>query len=172
VWLSGRGTGTVPFNLDGAAARYVLLHLVLSGLFHHALTVDSPLGRRMRPKVLGHGMPLLRVKPRQLASANVQCVGRTVGVQGGLPVLEDGQLLDVANVVWCTGFDRGLSWIDASLRTDHERGVVRSVPGLYFVGLLFLYAPSSAMIHGVGRDADRIARAIQVRMRQRVAQPA
>jgi putative flavoprotein involved in K+ transport len=167
VWLSGRGTGTVPFNLDGAAARYLLLHLVLRGLFHYALTVDSPLGRRMRPKVLGHGMPLLRVKPQHLASADVKCVGRTVGVQDGLPVLEDGQLLDVANVVWCTGFDRALSWVDASLPTDHDRGIACSVPGLYFVGLLFLYAPSSAMIHGVGRDADRITRAIQARMRQR-----
>jgi hypothetical protein len=38
----------------------------------------------------------------------------------------------------------------------HERGVSRSA-GLYFVGLHFLYAMSSSMIHGVGRDAARIA---------------
>ena len=30
-------------------------------------------------------------------------------------------------------------------------------PGLYFVGLHFLYSMSSEMIHGVGRDAARIA---------------
>jgi putative flavoprotein involved in K+ transport len=35
--------------------------------------------------------------------------------------------------------------------------VVGSEPGLYFVGQHFLYAFSSTMIHGVGRDADRIA---------------
>jgi putative flavoprotein involved in K+ transport len=34
-------------------------------------------------------------------------------------------------------------------------------PGLFFVGLHFLYALSSAMIHGVGRDAERIARIIE-----------
>jgi putative flavoprotein involved in K+ transport len=39
----------------------------------------------------------------------------------------------------------------------HDAGVARDQPGLYFVGLHFLYAMSSVMIHGVGRDAARIA---------------
>ena len=39
----------------------------------------------------------------------------------------------------------------------HERGVVPGEPGLYFVGLHFLYAMSSTMIHGVGRDAEHVA---------------
>ena len=30
-------------------------------------------------------------------------------------------------------------------------------PGLYFVGLHFLYAMSSSMVHGVSRDATYIA---------------
>jgi putative flavoprotein involved in K+ transport len=175
TWLSGRDTGSIPFQLEGAAARYVLLRLVLRGLFHHLLTVDSPLGRRVRPRVLGHGMPLLRVKPRDLAAAKVERVSRTVGVQEGRPMLEDGRVLDIANVVWCTGYDAGLSWIDPSLSPQRaslaERGIARSVPGLYFVGRLFLYAPSSAMIHGLSRDADRISQAIQSRMRD-LAMPA
>jgi putative flavoprotein involved in K+ transport len=41
--------------------------------------------------------------------------------------------------------------------------VVPAEPGLYFVGLHFLYAYSSTMIHGVGRDAERIARHIAAR---------
>ena len=45
----------------------------------------------------------------------------------------------------------------------HERGLVASQPGLYFVGLHFLYALSSTMIHGVARDAERIVRAIAER---------
>jgi hypothetical protein len=35
--------------------------------------------------------------------------------------------------------------------------VVPGEPGFYFVGLHFLYAFSSAMIHGVSRDAERIS---------------
>jgi len=31
------------------------------------------------------------------------------------------------------------------------------MPGLYFVGLKFLYSVSSEQIHGVGRDAAHIA---------------
>lgn len=47
----------------------------------------------------------------------------------------------------------------------HERGIVHDVPGLYFVGLHFLYSLSSGMIHGVERDAARIADAIAVRQK-------
>jgi putative flavoprotein involved in K+ transport len=43
--------------------------------------------------------------------------------------------------------------------------VVEGEPGFYFVGLHFLYAMSSAMIHGVGRDADYVANVIAQRTR-------
>jgi len=39
----------------------------------------------------------------------------------------------------------------------HTRGVCTAEPGLGFVGLHFLYAMSSSMIHGVGRDAEYLA---------------
>ena len=47
----------------------------------------------------------------------------------------------------------------------HTRGVSES-PGLYFVGLTFLYAMTSSMIHGVGRDAQYIAERIGVSQMQ------
>ena len=92
-------------------------------------------------------------------------VPRTVGVEHGRPRLEDGRVLDLANVVWCTGFHPGFSWIDLPVLDErgeprHRAGVVDGAPGLYLVGLHFLYAMSSAMIHGVGRDAERIARTV------------
>ena len=42
----------------------------------------------------------------------------------------------------------------------HESGIVTTMPGLYFVGLHFLYAMSSATVMGVGRDAERIAESV------------
>ena len=45
---------------------------------------------------------------------------------------------------------------------DARRGQ-RRARAVYFVGLHFLYALSSDMIHGVGRDAARIAGAIAAR---------
>jgi putative flavoprotein involved in K+ transport len=80
-------------------------------------------------------------------------------------MLADGGVLDVANVIWCTGFVHNFNWIDLPVvdrdgEPMHERGVARSEPGLYFIGLFFLSAASSSLIGGVGRDARHIARHI------------
>jgi putative flavoprotein involved in K+ transport len=168
TWLSGRDTGHIPFRIDGLAARLLLARLVLRVLFHRILTVDTPMGRAMRPKVMHIGGPLIRLRPGDLSGARVQRTPSVVGVQNGLPLLADGRVLDVANVIWCTGFHPGFSWIDLPVfgpdgEPQHESGVVPAEPGLYFVGLYFLHAFSSTMIHGVGRDAARIANAVAAR---------
>lgn len=167
IWMSGKGTGHIPFRIEGLAGRLLLVQLVLRILFHRVLNVSTPIGRKARPKILSGGGPLIRVKPKDLAAAGVKRVPRTVGVREGLPVLDDETDLDVANVIWCTGFHSGFSWIDLPVLGQgepmHERGLVDTEPGLYFVGLTFLYALSSSMVHGVGRDAERIAKAIASR---------
>jgi putative flavoprotein involved in K+ transport len=166
TWLSGRDTGHIPFRIDGFVAR-ILLRPLFRLFFHRVLTVNTPIGRKIRPKVISHGMPLIRVKPADLASAGIERVAKTVGVREGLPLLEDDHVLDVANVIWCTGFHPGFSWIDLPIfgeeGPNHERGIVATEPGLYFVGLQFLYAASSAQIHGVSRDAEYIVRSITAR---------
>jgi len=165
TWMSGRDVGHVPFRIASVAGRHVVAPLVLRVLFHRVMTMSTPIGRKVRPKVISRGTPLIRVKPAELAAAGVERVARTAGVRGGLPILENGRTLDVANVVWCTGFDPGFSWIDLpgvpkGHEPAHDRGVAVGEPGLYFVGLHFLYAMSSAMIHGVGRDAEHIAEVV------------
>jgi putative flavoprotein involved in K+ transport len=160
--VAGRDTGHVPFRIEGLAARLVLVRLVLRVVFHRILTVATPMGRKVRPQVLHTGGVLVRTKPSDLTAAGITRVPRVAGVRNGLPLLEDGRVLDVANVVWCTGFHPGFSWVDLPVfgpdgEPQHERGVVSSEPGLYFVGLHFLFAMSSVMIHGVGRDAARVA---------------
>ena len=159
VWLSGRPFGVLPFRPASPIAR-VLMPLLGRVIFHRVLTTSTPIGRRARPKMLA-GDPLIRVKPKDLAKAGVERVPRTTGVVEGQPQLEDGRRLDVENVVWCTGFRPGFSWIDVpglgSQEPKHRRGIVEEEPGLYFVGLKFLYAKSSEQIHGVGRDAAHIA---------------
>jgi putative flavoprotein involved in K+ transport len=170
VWMSGRSTGNVPFRIESLIGRTILVRFVLRVLFHRILTVDTPMGRKVRPKVLGKGGPLIRTRPRELAAAGIERVARVSGVKNGVPVLEDGRTLEPANVVWCTGFHPGFSWIDLPVfdsdgEPKQERGMAIGEPGLYFVGLHFLYAFSSTMIHGVGRDADRVAATIAARQR-------
>ena len=171
TWLSGPDTGHVPFRVDGLAARLLLVRLVLRVVFHRILTVKTPIGRKVRAKMLHRGEPLVRTKPQDLAAAGVKRVPRVARIENGLPVLEDGRVLDVSNVIWCTGFHSGFSWIDlpvfdANGDAQHDAGVVTSEPGLYFVGLKFLYAASSSAIHGVGRDAARIADRISATRRK------
>jgi len=169
--LSGQETGEIPFRPDSVLGRHLLGPLLLRFAFHRVLTVRTPMGRKARPKLLHRGVPLIRVKARDLAKAKVQRVPRGVGVRDGKPLLADGRALDVANVIWCGGFHAGFDWIDlpifdAHKDPQHRSGVVENVPGLYFVGLHFLHAMSSSMIHGVGRDAKRIVRAVAARGRR------
>jgi putative flavoprotein involved in K+ transport len=166
TWLSGRDVHHVPFRIETLAARHLLLPLIFRFVGHHVLTVKTPIGRKVRRQALSRGAPLVRVKPKDLAAAGVQRVPRVVDVRDGLPVLEDDRVLEVANVIWCTGFRPDFSWIDLPVFGEqdkepmHHRGVVANEPGLYFVGLLFLYAMSSAFLPGVGRDAKHIAKQI------------
>ncbi len=92
------------------------------------------------------------------------------GVRAGRPLLDDGQVLDVANVVWCTGFRQVFDWIAPPVTNgdgwpDEYRGVVESVPGLFFCGLSFQYAFSSMVFPGIGRDAAYVASRIARRAR-------
>lgn len=161
VWMAGRDTGHIPFRIEGSVGRRVGVPFVVGFLFHHVLTVSTPMGRKARPVVLSRGGPLIRTRPSDLRRIGVERVGRVTGVRDGLPLLEDGRTLEVRNVVWCTGFRPSLDWIDLPIHGEHEplheRGVVATEPGLYFVGLEFLTALSSTMVRGVGRDAEHIA---------------
>jgi putative flavoprotein involved in K+ transport len=169
TWLAGRDTGEIPFRPERFLGRNLLMPLVLGFVFHHVLTVKTPPGRKARPRVLKKGGPLIRVKRRDLAAAGVERVPRVVGARGGQPLLETGQTLAVNNVIWCSGYHPGFDWIDLPVFGDdgelrHQSGMVESQVGLYFVGLPFLHAMSSSMIHGVGRDAARLVNAIRSRL--------
>jgi putative flavoprotein involved in K+ transport len=169
TWMSGRDTGHVPFRVEGLLGR-LLIPFVFRVVFHRILTVKTPIGRKARPHIVNRGGTLIRVKPKDLAASGVERVPRVVGVRNGLPLLEGDRELDAANVIWCTGFNHGLTWVDVPVFDSagepiHDSGIALNEPGLYFVGLHFLYAMSSTMIHGVGRDAARVASAIESRVR-------
>jgi putative flavoprotein involved in K+ transport len=159
TWLSGRSTGHVP------RAVHVANDHLLWWVAEHLLTLDTPIGRRLRPRALSHGAPLIRVTPRDLTAAGIRRVPRLAGVEGGRPALADGRVLEVRAVIWATGFGLEFGWIRLPIFDQHgaplhDRGVVRSEPGLFFVGLHFLSGLTSALIGGVGKDAERIARRV------------
>jgi putative flavoprotein involved in K+ transport len=167
VILSGKAHGQIPVPLDTRRGR--LGFRVVAAFARHVATLDTPIGRRMAPEVRKTGGPLLRWRKPELLAAGVELTdARTTGVEDGRPVLADGRVLDVANVIWCTGFRSDYGWISPPLPVDelgapeHYRGV-SAVPGLYFMGLVFQYSFASMNVHGVSRDAayvvDRVAEA-------------
>jgi putative flavoprotein involved in K+ transport len=169
VVLSGRDTGQLPASIESRRGRLLFRGLFFAGT--HILTVDTPMGRRMRPHIRHGGAPLLRYRRSNLRKAGVERVlERTVGVQDGLPVLDGGRVLDVRNVVWCTGFRPDFSWIQLPLEIGEDGYPVQyrgasTTPGLYFVGLPFLHSFASMLIGGAGRDAERVAEQIAARPR-------
>jgi putative flavoprotein involved in K+ transport len=177
VILSGKDTGQIPVPLETRRGR--LGFRVLFRLGTHVLNVDTPFGRKARPDIRHGGGPLLRYRRQDLLAAGVERVfERTVGVERGLPVLDDGRVVDVRNVVWCTGFRPDFGWIRFPFEVGDDgypvqyRGAAASSPGLYFAGLPFLHSFASMLIGGAGRDAERVARHIvKERAPQLAAQP-
>jgi putative flavoprotein involved in K+ transport len=162
VHLAGRDVGHVPFNIAGFMGRKLLVRLVIRGMFHHLLTMRTPMGRKFRANMHGHGMPLIRTRPGQLERAGVRRIGRITRVRDGRAICEDGTEVSFASVIWCTGFLPGFDWIDLPVLDEHGHprhrfGKSTEADGLYFAGLHFQYAVSSTMVAGVGRDARRVA---------------
>jgi putative flavoprotein involved in K+ transport len=102
-------------------------------------------------------------------------------VQHGKPQLADGTVLDVASVVWATGYRPDYGFVNAPIIgadgwPEEVRGVSPTVPGLYFVGVPFQYAFSSMLITGAGRDAkyvvDRIAERVAATAKSPIVEPA
>ncbi|HET8651683.1 MAG TPA: NAD(P)-binding domain-containing protein [Gaiellaceae bacterium] len=164
--LAGANHGQIPVQHGSRRSRMMFRAIRFFG--HHVARTDTRIGRKVGPKVAAKGPPLIRRKEADFAAVGIERIGRVAGVQDGLPVLEDGRLVEVANVVWCTGFRTDFSWIDVPAfdgdgRPLHERGVVGTVPGLYFAGLVFQYSLTSDVLPNGGRDAEHVARHIAAR---------
>ncbi len=164
VSLSGRDVRRIPANelgkLLGGRPYWAFVSRVLS--------INTPIGRKVREKALHEGTPLIRLSARDILDAGVVRRPRVCVVLDGKPVLADGKALDVSAIVWATGYRPDYSWIQIPIFDKrgypfHMRGVVPRVPGLYFVGLHFQTALSSALIGGVGRDARYVTDCLEAR---------
>ncbi|HVY14599.1 MAG TPA: MSMEG_0569 family flavin-dependent oxidoreductase [Rhodopila sp.] len=76
----------------------------------------------------------------------------------------------ISAIVWATGFRSDWSWVDLPIfdgagYPTHTRGVT-SVPGIYVLGLPWLYTWGSGRFVGVGRDAAYLAERIQAHRHQ------
>jgi len=157
--IAGRHPGQIPPDIDTPIGN------LMTGLFLRRLratTCDTARGRAFLREHRGHGVNLVRNKTRDLVQAGITRVGRVSGMRDGMPLLESGEILEVTNVVWCTGSLPQFSWIDipGALSPDgfvvHRRGLIDAVPALAFVGLPFQYSVMSPTLVGIRPDAEYV----------------
>jgi putative flavoprotein involved in K+ transport len=163
--LAGRGTGAIPSITYAFNGRFFWFYA------NRIASVRTPMGRRMKPLVLAHGAPLIRLKMRDAIAAGVERAPRVVGIENGYPIFGGGRQARPDTIVWCTGFARDYSWIQMPVVGSdgfprHSGGVAEGEPGLYFVGLPFQTRLASGLIGGVGEDAALVATTIANRLGQ------
>lgn len=66
----------------------------------------------------------------------------------------------ITSIIWCIGFTPDFTWVEAPVfngrgHPGHQRGVTAQ-PGLYFLGLPWLYTWGSGRFSGVARDAEYV----------------
>ena len=169
--LSGRDPGQIPVRLESPMFK-VVFPILLLFVFKRLMSRRTPIGRKAMADFRFHGGPMLRVKRNDLLARGVERLHeRVVGVKDGRPMLDGGRVVDVVNVVWCTGFKQAYGWIDMPVIGPDGwplefRGVVDSARGLYFCGLTFQSSGASMFMAGAGPDAayvaDHIARRADV----------
>lgn len=161
VVLAGRDCGQIPVPLESRRMR--AMFPVIWFIWGNVLDRRTPMGRKGLQAARFHGGPALRVKRADLLAAGVErTTERVVGVRHGRPALADDRVLEVAAVVWATGFRQRLDWIEPNVAGEggwprEQRGVVAEVPGLFFCGLSFQSSFRSMLIGGVGEDAAYVA---------------
>jgi putative flavoprotein involved in K+ transport len=120
--------------------------------------VDSRLGLRLRTRD-----PIIGTGPKDVVRRyGVPVRQRVTGATGRRVTFADDQSTEIDTVVWATGYRTDHSWVDVPEAKDsrqvliHRRGVTPS-PGLYVLGLTWLYRRGSALLGWVWEDAEYLA---------------
>jgi putative flavoprotein involved in K+ transport len=121
-----------------------------------AKSVDSRLAQRLKDRET-----LIGSSPRRARKQGVRLRKRVTGAHGNSLDFADGSQQPVSAVMWATGFRLDHSFVQLPVfggdgRVEHRRGVT-AIPGLYFLGLPWLYTRGSALLGWVKDDAQYIA---------------
>lgn len=131
---------------------------VLDPLGFFDVPAASWLGRQLRRRD-----PVIGTNLRQGArEGRLTLTERIVDAEDRTMLTANGARLRVDAVVWATGFRPDYAWLDVNVldaagRPIHQGGVT-SVPGLFFLGLPWQRTRGSALLGGVAKDAEVLAR--------------
>jgi putative flavoprotein involved in K+ transport len=150
VLLAGRRTGHVPIGLVRSAGFRRLLY--------ERRVPSGRAGDFVRARFNGRAGPLIWQTESTLRAAGIRRTARVAGVRQDRPVLADGEVVDVPNVIWCTGLRPDHRWLDPRALGRHgwpvhRFGISGTLPGLAFVGLPLQRAFGSGFLGGMSGDA-------------------
>lgn len=132
---------------------------VLDPLGFFDVPSTSPLGRQLRRRDPVIGTDLRRLE----RAGRLRLTSRIVDASGQALLTVDGRHLEVEGVVWATGFRPDYDgWLDVPVLDERghpvHQGGVTGVPGVSFLGVPWQRTRGSALLGGVGRDAEVIVR--------------
>jgi putative flavoprotein involved in K+ transport len=117
-------------------------------------------GTRIGQRIQARGEFVIGTSRRRLQRTGVTFHPAVADAEGHTVRFADGRSLDVAVVIWATGYRPDYSWLQIPNvvhdgRVNHRRGVT-DVPGLYFLGLSWQHTRGSALLGFVGDDAAHL----------------
>lgn len=117
-------------------------------------------------KVQGQPDPIFGFELKErIKNQKIKLKGRTVSIEKDELLFVDQTKIKVQNVIWATGYTQDYSWIevpglfDQYGKVKHDRGITE-MDGLYFLGMPWQHRRGSALLLGVGDDAEYLAQQI------------
>jgi putative flavoprotein involved in K+ transport len=163
-YVTGRDGGH-DLDLRAFARDGMHLHGRLLGVDGERLTFADDLG----PRLDAADATAERIKDaidRHIAARGVEAPTEPRYTPVWEPAPGEGERLslgqqEVSTIVWATGFRADWSWVqlpafDGTGYPTHDRGVT-TVPGLYVLGLPWLYTWGSGRFAGIERDARHVS---------------
>ncbi|USK62469.1 flavin-containing monooxygenase [Peribacillus asahii] len=123
---------------------------------------DSIIGQKIRSV----GDPIFGFELKNyIRDGKITILPRTIKCEEQTLRFLGGEELEIQNIIWATGFKSSYHWIQIPYACDergnpiHHRGV-SNVAGLYFLGRPWQNNRSSALLTGVGSDAEYLSQVI------------
>jgi putative flavoprotein involved in K+ transport len=165
---TGRSRRLLPEILFG---KNIWWWLDKTGLLHARR--DSVIGRIMQKT---DPFPARGRRLRTLRNAGVKVLPYLTAIDGNTVHFANGHIDQVSSVIWATGYEDQSDWVEMpDVKDDNgnfiQQDGVSPVDNLYFIGRPWQRTRGSALITGVGSDAQDLVQQIQKNTSASVSKP-
>jgi putative flavoprotein involved in K+ transport len=155
--VGGQPRRVYPDRILGRSLFWWLDRLGILGASH-----ESRVGRYL---MRSDALPGRTLALDYIRRHGVSLAGRLTEVAGNALTFADGRQVEASAVIWATGYRDDSGWVGIP-EVKNERGAyvqqrgLSPLPGLYFVGRNWQWSRGSALLLGVGGDAEYVSRRI------------